>query len=330
MPLPFDLPVLSRGAAELSPEARAVGAEASAAAAHTLSALLGRDVSLEGRPVVGAAPVRAPGVRISLELAALPGLAALDVEPALVVRLVDLLAGGPGELAGATALTPIEHAAAELFALAALDGVCGVRAVEEPLAPRLARGAGAALEPGRALAIELELTVGAVGGRARLVLPGAAVRALRGRGGAAGPARGLLLPASLRAGSCALLPEELEALAPGDVALVEARADGREDLVLPGGARLRGRRDDHAFHLEDTAMTERQAELPITLEVELARVEISLGDLARLEPGSALPLALDRRGLVTLRAGERAIARGELVEIDGAVGVRILSLELGR
>jgi type III secretion protein Q len=330
MPLPFDLPALSRGAAELSAEARAVGAEASAAAARTLSSLLGREVSLRGRSVVGPAPVRAPAVRISLELAALPALAALDVEPALVVRLVDLLAGGPGEIAGATALTPLEHAAAELFALAALDGVCGIASVEEPLAPRLARGAGAALETASALAIELELAAGEVGGRARLLLPASAVRALRTPGAPEGPAQGLRVPASLRAGVAALLPDELEALAPGDVVLFDAPADGAMDLVLPGGARLRGRRDDGGFHLEEMAMTERQAQLPITLEVELARVEISVGELARLEPGAALPLPVDRRGLVTLRAGERAVARGELVEIEGAVGVRILSLELGR
>jgi type III secretion protein Q len=30
---------------------------------------------------------------------------------------------------------------------------------------------------------------------------------------------------------------------------------------------------------------------------------------------------------VVLRVGERAIGRGELVDVDGAVGVRILSLE---
>jgi type III secretion protein Q len=269
-------------------------------------------------------------VRISLELAALPGLAALDVEPALVVRLVDLLAGGSGEVAGATALTPLEHAAAELFALAALEGVCGVRGVEAPLAPRLARGAGATLDMASALAIELELAAGDVGGRARLLLPASAVRALRGPDAPEGPAHGLLVPASLRAGVTTLAPDELEALAPGDVILFDPPTDGAEDLVLPGGARLRGRRDDGGFHLEETAMTERQAQLPITLEVELARVELTVGELARLEPGAALPLALDRRGHVTLRAGERAVARGELVEIDGAVGVRILSLEVGR
>jgi type III secretion protein Q len=330
MPLPFDLPALSRGAAELSADARAIGAAAAAAAARTLSTLLGREVALQGRAVVGVAPVRAPSVRISLELAALPGLAALDVEPALVVRLVDLLAGGSGEIAGATALTPLEHAAAELFALAALDGVCGVPSVEEPLAPRLARGAGAALDTGSALAIELELAAGDVGGRARLLLPASAVRALRGASAPDGPAHGLPVPTSLRAGVSALLPDELEALAPGDVVLFDPPADGVEELVLPGGARLRGRRDGGGFHLEEMTMTERQAQLPITLEVELARVELSVGELARLEPGATLPLALDRRGLVTLRAGERAVARGELVEIDGAVGVRILSLEVGR
>jgi len=73
-------------------------------------------------------------------------------------------------------------------------------------------------------------------------------------------------------------------------------------------------------------MTESNALLPVRLEVELARVEVTLADVARLEPGAALPLSIDRRGLVTLRVGERAIARGELVDVDGAVGVRILSL----
>jgi type III secretion protein Q len=74
-------------------------------------------------------------------------------------------------------------------------------------------------------------------------------------------------------------------------------------------------------------MTERNAQLTVLLEVELARVEVPLAELARLEPGAALPLSLDRRGLVTLRVGERAIGRGELVDVDGAVGVRVIALE---
>ncbi len=73
-------------------------------------------------------------------------------------------------------------------------------------------------------------------------------------------------------------------------------------------------------------MTDIAAAVPVLLEVELARVPLPLAELARLEPGAALPLAIDRRGLVTLRVGDRAVARGELVDVDGAVGVRIVSL----
>jgi type III secretion system YscQ/HrcQ family protein len=80
--------------------------------------------------------------------------------------------------------------------------------------------------------------------------------------------------------------------------------------------------------VEETIMSGRHAQLPVMLEVELARVEVPLAELARLEPGAVLPLAIDRRGLVTLRAGERALARGELVDVEGAVGVRIVSLEI--
>jgi len=83
-----------------------------------------------------------------------------------------------------------------------------------------------------------------------------------------------------------------------------------------------------ALTVERTEMDDRLAEIPVTLEVELARVPLTLADLARLAPGGTLPLHLDQRGLVTLRLGERALARGELVDVDGAVGVRILTMEL--
>jgi type III secretion protein Q len=327
MPLPFDLPALSRAFAELGPAARAAGAEAAEAAARALSALLGREVRIEARPVPAAPAPRSPAARVALELPALPGHAALEVEPAFVVRLVDLLAGGPGSCDGATALTPVEAAALELLVLAALDGACSVPAIEAALSPRLARGAPAhVLHP---LAVELSVAAGDVTGRARLLAPLAAVRALRGVPAGDGPARDLPVVASLRSGTAPLLPDELEALAPGDVVVVDRAPDGAEDLVLPGGLRARGRRDDGGtFRVEEVAMAERHAQLPVTLEVELARVEIPLAELARLEPGAAIPLPVDRRGLVTLRSGERAVARGELVELDGAIGVRILSLEV--
>ncbi|HET8538422.1 MAG TPA: type III secretion system cytoplasmic ring protein SctQ [Anaeromyxobacter sp.] len=327
MALPFDLPAVSRGFAELTAGARAAGRDAAAAAARGLGTLLGREVMVTGAALAGVPPPRIPTARLGLELAALPAAAVLEVEPALVVRLVDVLAGGPGAPVGATALTPVEAAALELFALAALDGAASVAAIEATLAPRLAR---AASDVAGALAIELTVVAGDVAGRARLLVPPAAVRAVRGPGSADGAAAALRIPLSLRRGTVALAAEELELLSPGDVVVVDADplADGAATLVLPGGAAIRGRREADSFQVEEAAMTERTAQLPVTLEVELARIEIPLGELARLEPGTVLPLPVDRRGLVTLRAGGRAVARGELVDVDGAVGVRVLSVEV--
>jgi type III secretion protein Q len=133
----------------------------------------------------------------------------------------------------------------------------------------------------------------------------------------------------VRSGRAPLAPDELAALAEGDVVLLDERG-AADALVLPGGARLEGRLGDESFEVEEIAMTERNAAPGVLLELELARIEVPLAEIARLEPGAALPLALDRRGLVTLRIGDRAVARGELVEIDGAVGVRVLSLEGAR
>jgi type III secretion protein Q len=326
MPLPFDLPALSRGYAALGRGARAVGADSAAAAARSLSALLAREVAVDARAVPGVSQRRASAARVGIHLAALPARAVLEVEPALVVRLVDVFAGGPGDDAAAAALTPVEASALELFALAALDGVCAVPGVEEALGPWLEDDAGEV--PG-ALAVELRVSAGDVSGRARLLLPPAAVRAFEGVAPSGGPAVEARLGASLRSGSAALSADELAALAPGDVVLVDPAPGGVEDLVLPGGHRLRGRREGDTFRVEETTMAETHAQLPITLEVELARIEIAIGELARLEPGGVLMLPVDRRGLVTLRAGERAVARGELVDVDGAVGVRILAIEVG-
>jgi hypothetical protein len=324
MSLPFDLPFLTRGFAELTPGARANGSDAAAQAARALGALLGSDAAITARAVPGRTASRAAVARVGLELGALPGAAVLEVEAGLVVALVDRLAGGPGAPAGATALTPVERSALELLALVALDGVCAVRIIEERLAPRLAL---APVEPTSPLAIELAIETGGTRGRARLLVPAAAVRALDEDFPSVGAAAAIALPASVRAPGVALSDDERAALACGDVIVLDGPAEPVA-LVFPGGLRAAGRLADGAFHVEEMTMNERQARIPVTLEVELARVDVALGELARLEPGAALPLGIDRRGLVTLRAGERAIARGELVDVDGAIGVRILSLEV--
>jgi type III secretion protein Q len=287
--------------------------------------VLGLEVRLVGRARLVEPASGTPAALLHLELSALPGSALLEVEPALVVRLVEALAGGDPVPRQASALTAVEAAALELLALAAVDGAARVAGIGERLAPRLVR---AAAPPPSPLAIDLEVTAGAVRGRARLLLPAAAVAALAGPGALEEPLLSFPLFASLRGGSAPLLPEELAALAPGDVVLVDPPAGGRHRLVFPGGFTAVGPVADGVMTVEGHTMDERLAAVPVVLEVELARVPLTLADVARIAPGATLPLHLDRRGLVTLRLGERALARGELVELDGAVGVRVLSLEL--
>ena len=122
-----------------------------------------------------------------------------------------------------------------------------------------------------------------------------------------------------------LAPDELATLSPGDVVLLDEDAPWPE-IALPGGLLLRGREEDGHFRIQEILMTETQAQYPLTLSVELGRITVTLAELARLEPGAAIALDLRRDGAVVLRAGERAVARGELVEIEGALGVRIAQI----
>ena len=66
--------------------------------------------------------------------------------------------------------------------------------------------------------------------------------------------------------------------------------------------------------------------LPIELAVELVRLHLQLSELAMMKPGADIPMNINSAEPVVLRVGDRAIARAELVEIEGAVGARILAL----
>jgi flagellar motor switch/type III secretory pathway protein FliN len=325
MTLPFDLPVVSRGFAALTPTARAAGRRAAAAAADAIGALVGARVAVSGR-AVPAVPVPVAGwARLRVELTALPGVASIEVESRLGVALLDLLCGGPGTPEPASAVTPMERAALELAVLSALDGLASLDEVETRLAPRLTREAGG---PVSGLAVELAVQVGACAGRVRLILPPAAVGWEDDGGGDRLRERAFSLSLSLRRGSASLTPGERAALEPGDVVLLDAEP-GRLAAVAPGGLRFAGKEVEDHLQIEEIQMAESSSEWPLALEVELARVPITLGALARLEPGAVIPLPIDRRGTVALKVGDRTFARGQLVDVEGGVGVRIDSLVEG-
>jgi type III secretion protein Q len=66
--------------------------------------------------------------------------------------------------------------------------------------------------------------------------------------------------------------------------------------------------------------------LPVQLAFDIGRIEVSIGDLAELQPGYvfALPAHLEGANVV-IRANGRAAGRGEVVAVGETLGVRLLS-----
>src|SRR5262249_47749597 len=64
-------------------------------------------------------------------------------------------------------------------------------------------------------------------------------------------------------------------------------------------------------------------DVPVTLVVELGRVNLPLRRLADLKPGDVIELGRHSREPVELTSGGRLVARGELVQIDTELGVRV-------
>ena len=64
-------------------------------------------------------------------------------------------------------------------------------------------------------------------------------------------------------------------------------------------------------------------DIPVTLTIELGRVNLTLQRLADLRPGDVVELARHSREPVELTSGGRLVARGELVQIDTELGVRV-------
>lgn len=194
----------------------------------------------------------------------------------------------------------------------------------------------------------IALTLGEARGRGALWLP-------EPRGVAPAPSREPppWLPIVLRAdaGRATLPTSEVVALEVGDVVIPDRLDLELLHLRAPGGARTWVCRAADALvldHVLDHALPTTRArrrpakeekmtdstiakmgDTPITLHVEVARVETTLAELAGLSPGEVLRTGRTLGEQVTLRAGERAVARGELVDVDGELGVQITEIVSG-
>jgi type III secretion system YscQ/HrcQ family protein len=69
-------------------------------------------------------------------------------------------------------------------------------------------------------------------------------------------------------------------------------------------------------------------DVPVTLTVELGRVNLTLTQLADLKAGDVVELNRHSRAPVELTSNGRLVARGELILIDTDLGVRVTSVFL--
>jgi flagellar motor switch/type III secretory pathway protein FliN len=76
----------------------------------------------------------------------------------------------------------------------------------------------------------------------------------------------------------------------------------------------------------ETTATSAVLEAPIVVRLELGSVSMSARNWAELRPGDVIETGQRIAEPVLLRAGDRVLARGELVNVDGELGVRVLEL----
>ena len=67
-------------------------------------------------------------------------------------------------------------------------------------------------------------------------------------------------------------------------------------------------------------------DVPLELEVQLGSARLPIRDLLELQAGAVVTLDRAATDAVDLYAGDRLIARGEVVSVDGELGVRITEI----
>jgi len=67
-------------------------------------------------------------------------------------------------------------------------------------------------------------------------------------------------------------------------------------------------------------------DVPVRVTVQIGRSRLTLGELVRLGPGSLIPLDREAHEPADILINGKVVARGEVVTIDNAYGVRITSI----
>ncbi|MFO0678239.1 MAG: FliM/FliN family flagellar motor switch protein [Polyangiaceae bacterium] len=113
----------------------------------------------------------------------------------------------------------------------------------------------------------------------------------------------------------------------GDGRVVSWHADDVVDLPSKGPVVAMTESTADSTHVDADTATLGYERLPVVVRVELADVTMSAAEWSRLRPGDVVPLGVPLGQRVVLRAGGTVVATGDLVDVDGELGVRILARE---
>jgi flagellar motor switch/type III secretory pathway protein FliN len=141
-------------------------------------------------------------------------------------------------------------------------------------------------------------------------------------------------------GRCALAADAVRRLAVRDIVTLDRPLAGHPDasgrmvdaeLVIFGGAVGLRATPNAVSAAASTGYVPRDMSLPddahVELTVALGTTQMSLRQVLDLAVGQVVQLNRPLAGPFELRAAGRVVGRGELVDVDGELGVRIVSIE---
>jgi len=203
-------------------------------------------------------------------------------------------------------------------------------------------------------------------GALRLFIPYSCIRDLKARskGPVPGPRalellRSIPAPGAVEIGCAELAALEIEGLEPGDVLILDQRYASYGTEGWSGAARIRfGPHSNKRVtaklastpqgaslriqglgarwsSVEENAMSKVDQEkeaaalleaVPVTLQAEIGRIELTAAEVAQLRVGQLLMLDRKIDDPVRITASGNTIAHGEPVEVEGQFGIRILEI----
>lgn len=299
------------------------------------------DRAVASRETLGRGPLAA----IALSLPEGPALVVVD--PWLVHVAVDRVLGGEGALA--LDASPLAEIEAGVFVFIVSSMLVGT-GVQIASAHRHGSSCAAWLNEARCDRWHWRVRAGEHYAFVTLwVSEQVTARSLAGH--ATLPVRHLPSVLQLRIGEAILSRSEVAQLAVGDVLIPDALSIATHDGALTGQVDWCTLLGDVFVHTKRTHATdawmvhappdnvlrahraqletpmsadERTLELPLTLTLTLGQVTLTHAEAQAMLPGTVVKTGIPSGGQVHLMAGDTVVARGELVEIQGELGVQIL------